>query len=67
MDTLEQLLLSKGVCRQLGVISYHPDVKPGNVVVKTESRGASDCKVPMVQVCLVSDVHCFPISIQRLK
>ena len=38
---------------KLGVISYHPDVKPGNVAVKTESRGASDCKVPMVRVRLV--------------
>jgi len=26
MDYREQLLLSEGVCRQLGIISYHPDV-----------------------------------------
>lgn len=26
MDSREQLLLSEGVCKQLGIISYHPDV-----------------------------------------
>jgi len=27
MDAVDQLLLSEGVCRQLGIISYHGDVK----------------------------------------
>lgn len=27
MDTLEPLLLSEGVCRQLGILQYHPDVQ----------------------------------------
>jgi len=27
MDAHDQLLLSEGVCRQLGIISYHPNVK----------------------------------------
>lgn len=27
MDAHDQLLLSEGVCRQLGVISYHPNVE----------------------------------------
>ena len=26
LDSAEQLLLSEGVCRQLGIIQYHPDV-----------------------------------------
>ena len=26
MDTSEQLLLSEGVCRQLGIMMYHPDM-----------------------------------------
>ena len=30
MDAPEQLLLSEGVCRQLGILTYHPDVQPGN-------------------------------------
>ena len=29
-DAAEQLLLSEGVCHQLGIISYHPDVQPVN-------------------------------------
>ena len=28
MDAKEQLLLSEGVCRQLEIIQYHPDVVP---------------------------------------
>ena len=28
MDAREQLLLSEGVCRQLGIVSYHQDVEP---------------------------------------
>lgn len=27
MDAREQLLLSEGVCRQLGLVMYHPDVQ----------------------------------------
>jgi len=26
MDAHDQLLLTEGVCRQLGIISYHPEV-----------------------------------------
>ena len=29
MDTKEQLLLSEGVCRQLGIVTYHREVVPG--------------------------------------
>ena len=28
MDAHEPLLLSEGICRQMGIISYHPEVKP---------------------------------------
>jgi len=28
MDAQDQLLLSEGVCRQLGIIQYHPSVRP---------------------------------------
>ena len=28
MDAYDQWLLCKGVCRQLGIIDYHPDVYP---------------------------------------
>ena len=30
MDAPEQLLLLEGICRQLGILTYHPDVQPGN-------------------------------------
>ena len=29
MDAKEQLLLSEGVCRQLGIVTYHREVVPG--------------------------------------
>ena len=60
MDAPEQLLLSEGVCRQLGVIRYHPEVKLGNVTVKAESNAVGDCKIPMVRVKLVRDISLLP-------
>ena len=38
IDAHEQLLLSEGICHQLGIISYHPDVeawKGGKLKKKT--------------------------------
>ena len=58
MDVPEQLLLSGGVCRQLGIIRYHPDVKPGNTTEKSSTVG--DCKVPMVRVKLGRDIRLLP-------
>ena len=29
MDASEQLLLGEGVCRQLGIVTYHGDVESG--------------------------------------
>ena len=29
MDTKEQLLLSEGVCRQVGIVTYQREVLPG--------------------------------------
>ncbi len=42
-DALEQLLLSEGVCRQLGIVQYHPDVEPwrgGRTRTQTQPRTA---------------------------
>ena len=62
MNASEQLLLSEGVCRQLGIISYHSDVEPGH-----GGKGAaealvegSECSVPMVRVQLVRGVRLAP-------
>jgi len=42
MDAYDQLLLSEGVCRQIGIIVYHPDVHPfkQKQEKKTSSSGA---------------------------
>jgi len=58
MDAPEQLLFSEGICHQLGIIRYYPDVKPGNATEKTSAVG--DCKVPMVRVKLVQDIRLLP-------
>ena len=63
MDAPEQLLLSEGICRQLGILIYHPDVPPGNGDKKrpnVEPEEGSDCKVPMVRVQLIQDVRLLP-------
>ena len=63
MDAPEQLLLSEGVCRQLGILIYHPDVQPGNgdeKQLKAKSEEVSECKVPMVRVQLIQDVRLLP-------
>ena len=38
MDAYDQLLLSEGVCRQLGIISYHSDVYPGKQKQRMTTR-----------------------------
>ena len=74
MDAHEQLLLSEGVCRQLGVISYHPDVErwrggrkqPPQLGQEQPSAATTVCdakteaKVPTVRVRLVQAVQLLP-------
>ena len=63
MDVPEQLLLSEGVFCQLGILTYHPDVQPGNgdeKQLKLKSGGMSECKVPMVRVQLIQDLRLLP-------
>ena len=65
MDAYDQLLLSEGVCRQLGILAYHDKVEqwrgrkkrapPPDVPVQ-----ATKAKVPMVRVNLVQSVHLLP-------
>ena len=52
MDTKEQLLLSEGVCHQLGVVRYHRQVSPGD--------NQEPACVPMVRVYLVQTVKLRP-------
>lgn len=64
LDAHDQLLLSEGVCRQLGIISYHKEVQP----VSSETSGTQgtklkkkqDASVPMVRVSLVQSLQILP-------
>ena len=76
MDAYNQLLLSEGICRQLGIINYHPDVhlfkqkqKAGNKNEEKEKDSTcrvngkdseDDVVVPMVRVRLVQGVKLLP-------
>ena len=66
MDAPEQLLLSEGVCRQLGVITYHTEVQPIERVKADKPTRVSktakedDCVIPTVRVHLVKDVRILP-------
>ena len=35
MNAYDKLLLSEGVCRQLGIVSYHSSVESGKTMKKT--------------------------------
>ena len=53
MDAVEPLLLSEGVCSQLGLITFHPDVLG-------ETRKSCQSVVPRVSVQLVRSVKLLP-------
>ena len=50
MVAQEQFLLSEGVCRQLGIVMYHPSIEPPKVPAQDSDDNAL---VPMVRVRLV--------------
>ena len=54
MDAHDQLLLSEGVCRQLGIVSYHPSVCTGKATKKTTAR------VPTIRVNLIQSLRLPP-------
>ena len=67
IDAQEQLLLSEGVCRQLGIICYHPDVKPRGKkrkepsIPETGSKKQEDsATIPSVRVNLIQSVRILP-------
>ena len=74
MDAYDQLLLSEGICRQLGIITYHTNVHPfrqRQVECSRESNTLKDhCEVgnddkgdvvvPLVRVQLVQGVKLLP-------
>ncbi len=55
MDAHEELLLSEGVCSQLGIVTYHSDVHPGTSSVEPklpDKEPVSEARVPLVRVLL---------------
>ena len=65
MDVPEQLLLSKGVCRQLGLITYHDKVHPVEREKNKPAEGNKntkddECVVPTVRVRLIKDIRVLP-------
>ena len=65
MDAHDQLLLSEGVCRQLGIVSYHPDVRAAktrkSLPFCTKQRGRKqDAFVPTVRVHLLQSGRLSP-------
>ena len=57
MDASEPLLLSEGVCRQLGIVTYHPDVDTSQPQVQ---EVGTTVEVPAVKVQLVQSVKLPP-------
>ena len=61
MDDYDQLLLSEGVCRQLGILSYHTKVEQWRGGKgKPNNDNVHIAKVPMVKVRLVKTVRLLP-------
>ena len=59
LDAHDPLLLSEGVCRQLGIITYHPDV----VILEKDKKKSGEVEevvVPMVRVQLLQSVRILP-------
>ena len=69
VDPEEHLLLSEGVCQQLGIIRYHPDVEPwrrqkNSAIVPAGSDGPINppilgAVIPMISIKLVKSL-CLP-------
>ena len=53
MDAKEQLLISEGVCHQLGIVKYHKEVMPGD-------NDGKDKSVLSVRVQLVQTIEFRP-------
>ena len=64
MDAKEPLLLSEGVCSQLKIISYHPQVT--TPVVAAKKRSSTVGIVPMVRIQLVRSSKLLPQSSHRV-
>ena len=57
MEAHDPLLLSEGGCHQLGIISYHPEVRCSR---KISVAGPQEAVVPMVKVQLIESAKVLP-------
>ena len=57
MDAHDQLLLSEGVCRQLGILTYHPDIKAKKSGSPDEQESEGVATVPTIRMCLLQSVR----------
>ena len=61
MNAPDQLLLSKGICHQLGIISYHPDVEVWRGgKLKNKKKTPATAQVPTVHVRLLQTTRVPP-------
>ena len=70
MDAEEPLLLSEGVCRQLGIITYHPEVanlKRRRVFSNQKQSDQAEVKVPTVRVKLLHSVRLLPSQVTPVE
>ena len=56
MDAHDQLLLSEGVCRQLGILAYHPDVIVKKSGSQYEGKSEGVATVPTIRVRLLQSI-----------
>ena len=57
MDAQDQLLLAEGVCRQLGIVSYHPEVETWRGGSKGKDKTVT---VPLVRVSMLKSMRVLP-------
>ena len=61
MDAQDQLLLAEGVCRQLGIVSYHPEVETWRGGSKgRDSSSDKMVTVPLVRVSMLRSMRVLP-------
>ena len=67
MDAQEQLLLSEGICSQLGLVTYHPEVAATHVQgLPAEDREPTKLlQIPVMSVQLASTIPVLPHSAAR--
>ena len=64
MNVHDQLLLSEGVCRQLGIVQYHPDVRVWHVSSVAESHKPAISEVQVVRSVRVLPQQCRVVSVK---